>query len=283
MSLDRDDSRRLALEHTHLQRQLGRSLRDLREHTRMHTTEVAVRVKIDVDKLNRIERGQPPTYHELCAMLDAYGLLYDDWKPYLTRLHHITQRGWWRGYGLPRGHFAGTENDATLVREFQLGLVPEPLQTEPYIRVVLSASRRGRHEQELAIRLRRQQRLTVDDPRRYHVIIDETALAVPLPDPAVARDQLRHILTMAALPTITVQVMLRRAGPHEGRKGTFMVLSFPDPEDRTLLYVPHVTGATCVDNQDDTAAAELLFQHLSTLALTPTDSTRWIERLIAET
>ncbi|WP_188316446.1 helix-turn-helix domain-containing protein [Solihabitans fulvus] len=265
------------LEHTYQQRQFGRSLRNLREHARIDTTEAALRTKIDVDKLNRIERGQPPTHHELTTILDTYGLLYDDWQPYIHQLDHNRQRGWWRTHGLPRTHFAGIEHDATTVREYQLGLIPEPLQTEPYIRAILAASRRPHHAHESAIRLRRQQRLTDHNPRHYHAIIDEAALTIPLPDNRIMRDQLRHILAMAALPNITIQILPRSAGPHGGRKGSFQLLTFPAPETDVLLRIPHVGGEIYVDNQDDTATARHLFDHLTALALSPEASRRWID------
>ncbi|KAA2261679.1 helix-turn-helix domain-containing protein [Solihabitans fulvus] len=273
----------MRLEHTYQQRQFGRALRKLREQARIDTTEAAVRIKIDVDKLNRIERGQPPTHHELTTILDAYGLLYEDWRPYIRQLDHNRQRGWWRAYGLPHNHFAGVEHDAILVCEYQLGLVPEPLQTEPYVRAVLAVSRRPHHTLEPAIRLRRQQRLTDYNPRRYHVVIDEAALTIPLPDKRIMREQLRHILAMAALPHITVQVMTRAAGPHPGRSGSFQILTFPEPETDPLLHVRHVGGENYVNAKDLTAAAQHLFRDLTALALGPDESRQWIERLIART
>ncbi|KAA2258044.1 helix-turn-helix domain-containing protein [Solihabitans fulvus] len=272
----------MRLDHTYQQRQFGRSLRRLREQARIDTTEAAVRTKIDVDKLNRIERGQPPTHHELTAILDTYGLLYEDWQPYLRRLDHARKRGWWRTYGLPQNHFAGIEDDAILVREFQLGLIPEPLQTGPYIRTVLAASRRPHHPNEPAVRLRRQQRLTDDNPRRYHVVIDEAALTTPLPDNEITRAQLRHILDMATLPNITVQVITRAAGPHHGRKGSFQLLTFPEPETDPLLHVPHIAGESYENDPDATGAAQRLFRQLSTLALGQDESWQWIAQLATE-
>ncbi|WP_188316881.1 helix-turn-helix domain-containing protein [Solihabitans fulvus] len=274
---------RTKLEHTYQQRQFGRSLRNLREQARIDTTEAAVRTKIDVDKLNRIERGQPPTHHELTTLLDVYGLLYDDWQPYIRQLDHNRQRGWWRTYGLPRTHFAGIEHDAILVREYQLGLIPEPLQTEPYMRALRANSHRGQpDDRTIAVRLHRQRRLTDSNPRGYHAIIDEAALTIPLSDNTVLRAQLRHILDLAARPHITVQVLPRAAGPHDGRKGSFHLLALPEPEDHALLRIPHLAGETYLDDADRTASACRLFRHLATLALSPEDSTRWIQRLIDE-
>ncbi|KAA2258809.1 hypothetical protein F0L68_23595 [Solihabitans fulvus] len=118
------------------------------------------------------------------------------------------------------------------------------------------------------------------NPRRYHVIIDETALTIPLPDNTIMRDQLRHILTMAALPHITVQIMLRSAGPHGSRRCGFQLLSFPDMEGRDLLHVPHIAGESDIDDPDRIATARRLFDSLAALALSPRDSVRWIENLL---
>ncbi|KAA2264812.1 helix-turn-helix domain-containing protein [Solihabitans fulvus] len=272
-------------EHTFRERQFGRELRRLRKALKLNLKDVSKAVGFDHRKVSRIERGQLPNYHEMVSMLVTYRVGESEWPGYTTMLERARERGWWCAYGVDRQGFVSLENEACLVYEFDLGLVPELLQTEAYARAIFARSRHESTPEQLdlavAVRLRRQQRLTVGKPLRYHVIIDESVLTEPRLAPALMRAQLRHITRMAALPTITVQVMPRAAGPHDGRTSSFTVLEFADDEDVDVLYVEHVGGAADVDNEATVRSIKALFGDLTKLALSPDASARMIERLTA--
>lgn len=264
-------------EPTFRQRRLGEALRVLRERAGLTQQEAAAKLRYDHRKLSRIENGQRPEYHGLRAMLDQYGLTASECAPYLDMYDRAMEKGWWHPYGLDDQGFISLENDAKAVRDFQLGYVPGLLQTEDYIRAVFAAARvqRSRRwiDNQVLVRMRRQQRLVGDDPLRYHAIMADSALGL------TGREQLRHICDRARLPNVTFQVLPRAAGFHDGQLGSFTLLDFPEQRDPQVLYVEHIAGSVHIENPEQVKASRLVFTHLSKLALSTEESAAWIGRL----
>ncbi|GAB3438533.1 hypothetical protein GCM10027436_19800 [Actinophytocola sediminis] len=123
---------------------------------------------------------------------------------------------------------------------------------------------------------------SVDDPLTYAAIIDEAALLRNIGGPEVMREQLRQLIEIAALPTVTVQVLPLRDGAHSAMDGAFTLLSFPDPTDSDLLYVEYTTGALHIEDEDEVRTARMNFDALRSEAMSPADSAARIERVIAE-
>ena len=78
-------------------------------------------------------------------------------------------------------------------------------------------------QEQVAIRVHRQQRLHGAEPLQYHAIITEFALR------HADRQQLLHVNEIAELSNVTVQVILDSVGLHEGHNGSFTLLDFPYP------------------------------------------------------
>ncbi|HUQ61933.1 DUF5753 domain-containing protein, partial [Lentzea sp.] len=238
------------------------------------------RLRYNYQKLSRIENGQLPEYHGLRAMLDLYGVLVSEEAPFIEMWERAGEKGWWHPYGLDDQGYISLEHDAIKVCEFQLGYVPGLLQTEHYMRESF-ASARAQHsrrwiQNQVAVRMQRQQRLVGDEPLEYHAIIDEAALR------QADRDQLMHVEHMSRLPNVTVQILSRSAGMHDGQNGSFILLDFAYPGEMTVLYVEHAAGAAHIEEVERVKASRLVYKHLSKLALTPDESAEWIGRLAAE-
>jgi transcriptional regulator with XRE-family HTH domain len=259
------------VETTFRQRRLGEALRVLRERARLTQIEAARGLRYDHRKLSRIENGQRPEYHAFRAMLDLYGLTVPEWEPYLDLYERACEKGWWHAYGLDDQGFLSVENDATKSGDFQLGCVPGLLQTEDYMREVFRSSSVARSEKwidaQVAIRLRRQQRLVEPEPLRLHAIVAESALRT------AGVQQRRIVLRRMALPNVTVQVL--PPGFHDGLLGSFTLLDLP--EHHGIVYVEHVAGSVHIDGRERVRATRLVFEHLSERALTPEQSAAWIE------
>ncbi|WP_216212619.1 helix-turn-helix domain-containing protein [Amycolatopsis aidingensis] len=268
----------------HARRQLGRTLRKLRERARMSQDEVAREMHFSKAKVSRLELGQLPNRYELMALLDLYGVIVSDYTPYLEMLERAQERGWWHIYGLDDRGYVPLEDEACLVREFQLGYIPGLLQTEAYMRAGFNDLReQERADNDVAVRLHRQRRLTEEPTLRLHAILDETVLRRPVLPPAEQRAQLEHLIAVTALPTVTVQVIPLAFGAHNGRSGTFVILSYPDPKDPDIAYLEHGFGAWQTEKESQVRAARLAFEHLADLALDEPDSIALIRRVIAET
>jgi hypothetical protein len=134
-----------------------------------------------------------------------------------------------------------------------------------------------------AVRLIRQRRLNDDEyPIDLVALVDEGALRRPIGGADVMRDQLRHVLKATALQRVELRVLPVRAGWHQGMDGAFILLEFPDPDDRDLLFVAHPTGSIHVEKEAEVREATLVFEHLLTNALPDHDSRELIEQAARE-
>jgi hypothetical protein len=113
------------------------------------------------------------------------------------------ERGWWSSYsGLFDSELRrlfGLENGADSIRDYENLLIPGLLQTSDYARSLMQPDvtvRRVEIEQRLKVRLRRQQRLTGEDPLRFTAIVSEAALRQQIGGPTVLRGQLEHLSEM---------------------------------------------------------------------------------------
>jgi hypothetical protein len=160
------------------------------------------------------------------------------------------------------------------------------LQTKDYINALLAGGMKalaGSRPGNPDPRLYRQRRLTdPESPIELVAIIDESALRKNIGGAEVMREQLRHIIRQAELPTVTLQVLPNSRGAHPGLEGEFIVLGFPEDEDPDLLYFAFLTGAVHVEKPEELAKAKLVFEHLRSVALSPGDSVGFIEEVARE-
>lgn len=232
--------------------------------------------------LVRIESGVYKTdVHLVRSMMD----IYDKWElGLLDDSREALKPSWFSTYGLKDMGYVDVEIEATHVNEYACLVVPGLLQTEAYIRAVLEGSGKRRTperlDKQVTVRLIRQERLTSEeDPLELVAIIDEAALLREVGGPELMRAQLRHLVEIADLPTVTLQVLPLSIGAHSAMDGAFILLEFPDPKEPPLLYQAYVSGSVHVEDKDEVREAKLVFETLRSEALSPSDSVVLIERL----
>lgn len=237
--------------------------------------------------MNRIELAyQVPAYHDLRAMLDLYGLSIDQWDPYIEMADRAREKGWYQAYGLDDYGYVSMEDEANLIGEVQPGFVPGLLQTKDYMRALFTTASQPftptEIEMAVDIRRRRQKRLTAaTNALGVHAVVDETVLHRDLP-PRVMRDQLNYLVLASELENVTIQVLPKSLGNHDGLRGNFALLSFPDDEEPDVGYVEHVAGAVQIEKAAGVASCKLTFEDLAGKALSHTDSVRFIETLAGD-
>jgi transcriptional regulator with XRE-family HTH domain len=182
----------------------GRQMRKERLAHGWTLREFNARTGIDVGQASRIETGrQPPTE----KVADACDRVYPE------------RRGWFREYyeesksWVPAGFrsWAEYEDKAATVRVWAPTIVHGLLETENYARIMLSVYP-GVSDQvvkaRLASRMQRQQRVLFRaDPPDVHVIVDEAALYRRVGSAEVMAEQMSHLLELAALDHVRLQVM----------------------------------------------------------------------------
>jgi transcriptional regulator with XRE-family HTH domain len=263
-----------------LRRRLGRRLREIREAANLTLTEASKRLDKTRSALQRIETGVTKADVHFCrSAMDVYDC-YDE-----TLIEQAREAGkppWFRQYGIEDMGYVDVETYAQSVKEFSGLMLPGLLHTEAYIRALFDHSRRRRSAEQLhndiEVRLIRQERLTSDqDPLELAVIVDESALRREVGGPDVMQEQLQHLVEMAGLPSVTIQVLPLKT--HSALDGGFTLLSFHDRDEPDLLYVEYATGALHIEEDPEVRACRLKFDRLGVEALSPGDSVSLIKRI----
>ncbi len=269
------------------QRQLARTLRRLREEAGLSLEEAAPKLDWSTSKLGRIETAQQGVdVHGVRSMLDLYNVGGAQWTEIIDLVREAKQKGWWHAYGGKTAGYVALETDAAIVYDYQLGYVPGLLQTADYARAVFRGTPPPRSEAEIdrivQMRLFRQRRLTEDPPLDLVAIVDETVLRRPIGGVELMRDQLRHLVNQAALPSVCFQVLPVSIGVHQGLNGSFTVLGFAEPDEPEIAYTENAVSATHVQKEAEVRGYKLVFDRLRSEALSPRDSIALIERLAAD-
>ena len=270
---------------------LGMELRRLRQEAELTIEEVAKHLTMSRSRLSRVETGKVvPRQRDVRAMLDLFGTTdAQQVELLLTITREAQQKGWWTDYEdvLPAGFetYVGLEAAATTLREYQVHLVPGLLQTEDYARAVIRATRGGNEndiEQLVALRMRRQERLTGEHPLELWAVLDEAALHRPVGGRPVMREQLRHLAEIGQRDNVTVQVMPYDKGTHPGLAGPFAIVECPDLREQETVYVDSSGGNIYLEKPRDLRRHTRIFDHLRAEALGAGDSAAFLNAVANE-
>jgi hypothetical protein len=113
--------------------------------------------------------------------------------------------------------------------------------------------------------------------------MDEAALRRPVGGAAVMRAQLRHLVQVARAPEVTIQVVPFARGGHAGASGSFTILRFDELYLPDVVYIEQLTGAVYLEQRSDVEHHLAVMDQLSSQALPPAATTRFIEQVAAET
>jgi hypothetical protein len=87
---------------------------------------------------------------------------------------------------------------------------------------------------------------------------------------------------VAKLRHVTIQVVPFSRGGHAAAGGSFTVLRFGEPEVPDVVYIEQLTSALYLDKRDDVDHYLEVMNHLSTEALTPPQSVKFITEIIRD-
>ncbi|MGH3514175.1 MAG: DUF5753 domain-containing protein, partial [Pseudonocardiaceae bacterium] len=136
-------------------------------------------------------------------------------------------------------------------------------------------------ERFVGLRIARTRRLTdLQRPLQLHAIVTEGALRLAVGDRELRRAQLRHLLAMAELPTVTIQVIRPEDGPHTALTGQFVVLGFANV--RAIGYVELHDGAVYLQDAEQVRSYTMVAEDLQRVALDPERSISFIQSVVGE-
>jgi transcriptional regulator with XRE-family HTH domain len=267
-------------------RQLAAELRRLREDRKLGIDHVAEELAWHPTKLSRFETGRRAIQpSDVRALLAVYGIQGAEHDTLLGLARQARQRGWWHTYGqaIPEWFevYVGLESAASALQIYESEFIPGLLQTEDYIRAVHKATlphvSDEELEQQVAIRLRRQEVLSSDRSPHLTIVMNEAAIRRVVGGAEVMRAQLRHLVDTSAPKTVTLQVLPFTAGAHPAMTGAFHVLSF-EPTDSPVVYIEYRAGTLYLEKPNEIERYRLIFDDLCASALPLDESVALIEQ-----
>ncbi|MER5737341.1 helix-turn-helix transcriptional regulator [Streptomyces sp. NPDC002262] len=201
--------------------QLGMELERLRKKAGFTNLKEAVHgLEISDSQLYRVEKGTSAFRRvaDLVALLERYGVTDEEDIEFLVGIHRDSlNRGWWSTYArtLPSGMamYVGLEDGARTIRAWQPDVVFGLLQTEDYARAVFQSGKLIEEkttefvERGVALRMERKEILRRENPVEIRAILCEAALRRRLGSQEVMRNQINHLIDLAALDNVTIQVL----------------------------------------------------------------------------
>jgi len=273
-------------------RRLGAKLRQLREDQDLTTIAAARLLNRSNSSISKLESGHRGVFRPaLENMLDKYGLVDPAAREDLFKLARVaSQRGWWQDYddmlSPETMDLISLEVDSILIEFFELALIPGLLQTESYARSVLSigpfADNPRRLEKMVSIRMKRQDVLTKPNPTRLWAILDEAALWRMVGGPEIMRQQLRHLIEVAELPHVELQILPYSAGEHRGLDGAFKILHAGERGELKVVVVDSLTQMSYRESEKELQRYTETFNHLRASALSNASSQAMIQGLLSE-
>ncbi len=264
-------------------RELGALLRSLRTEAGMTVDQVAEALLVSPSKVSRLETGQRgASARDIRDLSDLYQVADTTREHLATLAREGRGQAWWQPYDLPYATYVGLEAEASLISDFEPGVVPGLLQTPDYARALHEGGMPRLSpaviEQRIEVRKTRQTALTRDDPPRLRAIVDEAVLHRPLGGPAVMADQLDRVIEACALPNVSVRVIPFSAGAHPALDSTFILLEFAPPVPG-VVYVEGLVGQMYLERAQDVERYSQIFERLTTLSLSQQRSVDLIARL----
>jgi transcriptional regulator with XRE-family HTH domain len=223
---------------------LGRAVRRVREAAGLTQQQLAETVLSSKTTISSIENGnlvpKVDLLERLETALNAGGALRDLWD--LTSL------------GLQTSVMvADTEQGATSITDWEMRNVPGLLQTPDYMRPHMRACQvpLERLDEEMAIRLKRQEIIKSGELVTGWFIIDESVLYRPYGGKEAMRAQLIHLEEAVEFPNVFLQVMPFAVTQHPGTVGPLRMLEYRDKPPK--WFTEGVYSGRLSDDRDEVA------------------------------
>jgi transcriptional regulator with XRE-family HTH domain len=163
------------------------------------------------------------------------------------------------------------ERRATVLRMFELALIPGLLQTPEYAAVLLDGD-----ENAVQARIERQKILTKDDPPMVRVVLDEAVLYRERGGKDVMRGQLEQLIA-SVRPYTSVQVVRSKVNPRAS--GAFTLATVDDAD---VAYVETAVRGIVTSSREDVNALIDAWEAVRTFALPQQESLDLIKKVIKE-
>ena len=266
-----------------LRRRLRTELLAARLKAELTQQQVAKAMEWSLSKMNRIEKAKSGiSTNDLKALLPVYGITDKKRADELIALARAARQSpWWRRYSdvaPPRLiELIDYESAASAVSQFETIFVPGILQTEEYASAVLQVfydekSAPDRVAALVDLRTRRRDLLTSENAPKFSFVLDESVIHRLVRSRAITSRQLMHLVDLAKLPNVTIQVVPFTAGLYRAMKEPFEVVQFEDAPDENIAFLEGPRSDIIIDNPKETKNYLQAFEYLTEISLEPSDS-----------
>jgi transcriptional regulator with XRE-family HTH domain len=276
-------------------RLIGGQLRRLREAQGISVEQIAGQLGVGHSTIRRQESG-----HTAVSVADvrAYAQLYGiEDEIVLKRLIELAKhgrvRGWWSTFSSTVGpttvDVADAEDLAKDIRTFQPLTIPGLFQTPEYSAAVIDAfaeaelpqGAESSEDEFIVMRERRKELMNRSGAPRVWAVIGEAAIATLVGGPEVMRAQIEHLLKLAQRRNITIQLLPFSAGAYMAMSGSFVLFSFADTLDASILFCETTGGDMFNDDPDVVRPNMDRFSHLQAQALSIADTLAYLRRAVS--
>ncbi|HEY5833991.1 helix-turn-helix domain-containing protein [Streptomyces sp.] len=267
-------------------RQLGATMRKLRERKGMTLEEAGKLVGVSKATVSRYETKEGPVKWPIVdALCREYDATETERQAVVTWAKSAREQGWWGSLpgALPEtlNLLLTLEDEAVREDHFSTVYVPGLLQTRGYAEAVLHASEMRQSaedvERQVTIRLKRQEIFHRPHPPHIWAVLDESVVRRVVGGPSVMRGQLDHLLSSAETPNVTLQILPFATGAHASAMGSFVVLGGAEPS-LDVVYLDIHTGAVFMEKEEELDIYRRAFDYLRAQALGPAESVEMIRR-----
>jgi transcriptional regulator with XRE-family HTH domain len=254
-------------------------LKRYRERANLTQSQLAERAAYSPSLVTQVENMQRmPTleFAERCdELLSADGVLVNLW-PLINRMRFPE---WFKT-------FAELEATAIRRRSFESLYVPGLFQTEAYVRVLVT-ERGGPFnpeeeiEQLVAFRLARHRLLTQPNPALQWAVLDESVLRRCIGGRDVMRGQIQHLIDLAQLPHVDIQVLPLSSRQYAGMDGSTTIFTYE--RCRELVYADVLDFSYVLSDPEKVAQYAYRFDRVRAQSLPPDASLELMSSVLEET
>jgi transcriptional regulator with XRE-family HTH domain len=245
----------------------GRQVRKERLARGWSIHELARRMGVAAGHLSRIENGKRPPTQTIAAKCDG---VFAERRGWFTEYYEESRTWTPPGFRDWQEH----EDAATSLRAWMPGIVHGLLQTEGYARALLETSPGVTEEMvaaRLAARMERQRRVLMrDDPPFAWLLVDQLSLARLVGSAEIMAAQMGHLVAVAAMPNVTLQILPAVAHP-----ATASELIVTD----SAAYAENVVGGYVFTEEETFTRLVRLFHTILSESYRASDSAAMIEEV----
>ncbi|WP_043470274.1 helix-turn-helix transcriptional regulator [Kitasatospora sp. MBT66] len=209
------------------QASFGAQLRLSRQELGLSQDQVADRTGYSPGHISSVETGRKPPTLRFARQVDR---VFEAGTKFTNLFLDVRASSLLQGFG----QYVAQEAKADEIRCFEVGIVPGLLQTSAYATELATAAlSRGaigqaQADERLKILAGRQKLLTRQPPPRLFAVLDESCIRRPIGSPGTMAAQLEHLVSVATLPHVTLQVAPYSMGAGRSLDLPVYLLGLPD-------------------------------------------------------